>query len=240
MVNTRSALTRLGTRARGRDGDQRWLPLRLSALHSRGRPDKRNSVPLPGLPKFTGSAFAVLVRMTKEALTIEGTYKTFSSIGGSGNPILRHFCPECGSSIAEEPGTRPGIIILNVGTLDDPTVAKAGREIFRDDAKLYMSCTASRRKPPRSAASHNLLKTCPSLARWSGSRGARRRRRKAEPSGGIVQEFRRYPCNARNAAEIHGFCAAVPEDAMGRAARTWQLRRCNLTDGVSRCPSRTT
>jgi len=84
--------------------------------------------------KFTGSAFAALVLATKEAVTIEGALKTFSSIGGSGNPILRHFCPECGSSIAEEPGTRPGMIILNVGTFDDPTVAKAGREIFCDDA----------------------------------------------------------------------------------------------------------
>jgi len=62
--------------------------------------------------KFTGSAFAALVRVAKEALTIEVTLKTFSSIGGSGNPILRHFCPECGSSIAEEPGTLPGIIVL--------------------------------------------------------------------------------------------------------------------------------
>ena len=34
--------------------------------------------------------------------------------------------------------------------------------------------------------------------------------------------------------------ARVLEDSMGRAARTWQLRRCNLTDGVPRCPSRTT
>ena len=49
--------------------------------------------------KFTGSAFAALVRVAKERLTIEGTLKTFRSIGGSGNPILRHFCPECGSSI---------------------------------------------------------------------------------------------------------------------------------------------
>jgi hypothetical protein len=80
--------------------------------------------------KFTGSAFAALVRVPNEALTIEGTLKTFTSLGGSGNPILRHFCPECGSSIAEE----PGVIILNVGTFDDPTVAKAGQEIFRDDA----------------------------------------------------------------------------------------------------------
>ena len=91
-------------------------------------------MPLPGVPKFTDSAFATLVRLTKEAVTIDGALKTFSSIGGSGNPILRHFCPECGSSIAEEPGTLPGIIILNVGTFDDPTVAKPGRAIFRDDA----------------------------------------------------------------------------------------------------------
>jgi hypothetical protein len=90
-------------------------------------------MPLPGLPKFTGSAFASLVRATKEAVTIEGTLKTFTSVGGSGNPIRRHFCPECGSSIAEEPGTRPGMIILNVGTFDDPSIAKPGREIFRDD-----------------------------------------------------------------------------------------------------------
>ena len=45
-------------------------------------------------------------------------------------------------------------------------------------AKVYLSLTASRRKPPRSPASHNLLKPCPSLARWSGSR---RRRNRAEP-----------------------------------------------------------
>ena len=84
--------------------------------------------------KFTGSAFAALVRVPKEAMTIEGALKTFSSIGGSGNPILRHFCAECGSSIAEESAMRPDTIVLNVGTFDDPTVAKPGREIFRDDA----------------------------------------------------------------------------------------------------------
>jgi hypothetical protein len=84
--------------------------------------------------KFTGAAFATLVLVTKDALTLSGALKTFSSIGGSGNPILRHFCPECGSSIAEEPGTRPGVLVLNVGTFDEPAVAKPGREIFRDDA----------------------------------------------------------------------------------------------------------
>jgi len=82
-------------------GESRWRSKEdAGTLHSRGRPDERNSVPLSGCQKFTGSAFAALVLVTKEAVTIEGTLKTFSSIGGSGNPILRHFCPECGSSIA--------------------------------------------------------------------------------------------------------------------------------------------
>ncbi len=52
--------------------------------------------------KFTGSAFATLVAVPKEALTIDGTMQTFSSLGGSGKPILRHFCPQCGASLAEE------------------------------------------------------------------------------------------------------------------------------------------
>jgi hypothetical protein len=88
--------------------------------------------------KFTGSAFAALVLVPKEALTLEGKLKTFSSIGGSGNPILRHFCPECGSSVAEEPGARPGVVVLNVGTFDDPAIAKPGREIFREDALSWV------------------------------------------------------------------------------------------------------
>ena len=48
--------------------------------------------------RFTGSAFGALVYVPKETLTIEGTTKTFTSLGGSGKPMVRHFCPECGST----------------------------------------------------------------------------------------------------------------------------------------------
>ena len=88
--------------------------------------------------KFTGSAFATLVGVAKEQVKFDGVVKTHTGIGGSGKPILRHFCPECGSSLAEEPGTRPGFVILNVGTFDDPSVAKPGREIFRDDGLAWI------------------------------------------------------------------------------------------------------
>ena len=132
MGNTNSAFGRMGIEQGGRDGDQRRLPLRCATWRMPIRRAQRCAIagiaknsPAAPLPRWSG---------WPGRLTIEGTLKTFSSLGGSGNPILRHFCPECGSSIAEEPGTRPGMMILNIGTFDDPTVAKAGREIFRDDA----------------------------------------------------------------------------------------------------------
>ena len=84
--------------------------------------------------KFTGSAFGAMIGVPKGALTFRGTFKTFSSIGGSGQPILRHFCPECGSSIAEETVNLPGMMVINVGTLDDPAQVTPAMEIFCDDA----------------------------------------------------------------------------------------------------------
>src|SRR6516165_11477279 len=133
--NTHSALSRKGRRSRGVEMEIKGGCLcRAVRYTAEVDPTSATVCHCRDCQKFTGSAFAALVRATKEAVTIEGILKTFSSIGGSGNPILRHFCPECGSSIAEEPGTRPGIIILNIGTFDHPAVAKPGREIFRDDA----------------------------------------------------------------------------------------------------------
>ena len=91
--------------------------------------------------RFTGSAFGAMVIVSKEGLTISGTIKTFTSPGGSGKPILRHFCPECGSSIAEETGNAPGRVILNIGTLDDPKSVTPAREIFCDDALPWVQTT---------------------------------------------------------------------------------------------------
>ena len=84
--------------------------------------------------KHTGSAFAIGIRLPKTALQLHGTVKTFSSLGDSGNPILRYFCPECGSSIYDEPTARPGKSNLNAGTLDDPSSVTPTLEIWCDHA----------------------------------------------------------------------------------------------------------
>jgi len=91
--------------------------------------------------KFTGSAFGALAIFPTESVTINGTMKSFTSLGSSGKPVLRHFCPECGSSIAEEASASPGRIVLSIGTLDEPKSIAPAREIFCDDALPWVHLT---------------------------------------------------------------------------------------------------
>ena len=96
--------------------------------------------------KFTGSAFSFLVAVPLTALEIEGSSKTFDKPGDSGHPITRRFCPECGSSIAEEAFTRPGLVLINAGTLDDPTQFTPTLEIYCDRELHWarLNCGAER------------------------------------------------------------------------------------------------
>jgi hypothetical protein len=101
--------------------------------------------------KFTGAAFAALVPVQRAAMTLTGPVKTHTGIGGSGKPVLRNFCAECGSSLFEEPGARPGLAILFAGTLDDPKAASPLREIFRDDALPWIHVAGDIPRFPRAA-----------------------------------------------------------------------------------------
>jgi hypothetical protein len=88
--------------------------------------------------KFTGSAFAVVVGVAKPALSIEGTLGSFSKTGDSGKTIKRTFCPECGSSIADEASAMPDIVMLGTGTLDDASWVQPGTQIYCDRAQPWV------------------------------------------------------------------------------------------------------
>jgi hypothetical protein len=88
--------------------------------------------------KFTGSAFAVVIGVAKPALKIEGKLATYSKTGDTGKSIERRFCPECGSSIADEASAMPDVVMLGSGTLDDPSWVKPGMQIFCDSAQPWV------------------------------------------------------------------------------------------------------
>ena len=88
--------------------------------------------------KFTGSAFSVVVALPKDALSVQGKVSTFSKPGDSGQPLQRCFCPECGSPVVEEAAVMPGIVMIGVGTLDDPSWVKPAMQIYCDSAQPWV------------------------------------------------------------------------------------------------------
>jgi len=80
--------------------------------------------------KGTGSAFSVVLAVPSSGVAVTGTLKEYVGRGDSGNPTTKKFCPECGSPIAVEAGMMPGVTMIEVGTLDDPSVAQPQMHIY--------------------------------------------------------------------------------------------------------------
>jgi hypothetical protein len=70
--------------------------------------------------KASGSSRVPVMGATKASFHVEGTTKTYRSVGGSGKAAVRHFCPECGSLLFGMPEVVPDMVTIYVGSLDDP------------------------------------------------------------------------------------------------------------------------
>src|SRR6185437_15767624 len=94
--------------------------------------------------RFTGSVFAAVIGLPKAAVAITGTLKGFTKAGDSGKAIERRFCPDCGASIMDEAEALPGIVMIQAGTLDDPSWVKPGAEIYCASALPWVRFGAER------------------------------------------------------------------------------------------------
>jgi len=52
-------------------------------------------------------------------------------------PVIRYFCPTCGTAIGNRSPRRPDSIVLKVGTLDDPSIFKPQLAIFTVDMQPF-------------------------------------------------------------------------------------------------------
>ena len=88
--------------------------------------------------KTSGSAFAIVVAVPQPALSVEGALTTYTDKGDSGQAMLRRFCPVCGSTIMDEAALMPGIVMIQAGTLDDPSWVKPAMQIYCDSAQPWV------------------------------------------------------------------------------------------------------
>jgi hypothetical protein len=78
-----------------------------------------------------------------EAITIEGELADFQCIADSGSKMHRRFCCVCGTQLFSAAESRPHLIFVRAGTLDNPEVAQPAATIWTAQAPIW-ACIDSR------------------------------------------------------------------------------------------------
>lgn len=84
----------------------------------------------------TGNA-AVSICFPSAGMTVTGETRDFVSVADSGNTMHRRFCPICGTHLFSEAESRPHLIFVRAGTLDDREVARPAATIWTASAPSW-------------------------------------------------------------------------------------------------------
>jgi hypothetical protein len=79
----------------------------------------------------------VNVSFPSNAVSVEGQLTDYSSTADSGTRMHRKFCAQCGTPVFSEAESRPHLIVVRAGTLDDPEVAKPAAAIWVSSAPAW-------------------------------------------------------------------------------------------------------
>ena len=69
--------------------------------------------------------------------SITGELRDFVSIADSGNRMHRRFCPTSGTHLFSESESRPHLVFVRVGTLDDREIARPAATIWTASAPSW-------------------------------------------------------------------------------------------------------
>jgi hypothetical protein len=86
---------------------------------------------------------AVSACFSTSGMTISGETRDYQSVADSGNRMHRRFCPTCGVHLFSEAESRPHLIFVRVGTLDDPDTVKPAATIWTAKAPRWACIDAS-------------------------------------------------------------------------------------------------
>ncbi len=81
-----------------------------------------------------GGTATANIAFPSDKVSWTGEIRYHESIADSGTPTRRGFCPTCGTPVTSEALTRPHLIFLRIGTLDDPDLLGPQLTIWTDQA----------------------------------------------------------------------------------------------------------
>ena len=85
---------------------------------------------------------AVNAMFPTQGMTVQGEMADFASVADSGTPMHRRFCPTCGTPLFSQAETRPQIVAVRVGALDDPKSVRPEVTIWTASAPEW-ACIAA-------------------------------------------------------------------------------------------------
>ena len=86
----------------------------------------------------TGSAYFPCVLVNESEFTLEsGEPRWFERLSDKGNPMLRAFCPGCGSPLFLLNGANTAVRAIYAGSLGDPSWFRPSREIYVASAQPW-------------------------------------------------------------------------------------------------------
>jgi len=98
----------------------------------------------------TGSAFAPILAVLRATFTLtQGSPTYFELTADSGQTTKRAFCPDCGSRLFGQPGSRPDIVTIRAGSLDDPSAFRPNQDIFTASAQPWDYMNPNLPKAPK-------------------------------------------------------------------------------------------
>jgi hypothetical protein len=99
--------------------------------------------------KQSGTAFSIVVGLPRDQLKVNGNLAIFTTRGGSGEAVNRHFWGTCGSPICSQVDAMPDILFIKAGTLEDTSWLQPQLEFWCDSAQSWLDLGGQWDKLPR-------------------------------------------------------------------------------------------
>jgi hypothetical protein len=84
--------------------------------------------------KATGTGHATVIGVLESQLSLTGRTAVYASVGGSGAPVRRHFCPVCAGRLYTAADSAGPMRMVQAGSLDEPNAITPTVAIFVKDA----------------------------------------------------------------------------------------------------------
>ena len=85
----------------------------------------------------------VNVLVASASIEVSGAVGEYKRTADSGNEVTRRFCPQCGSQLFADSTGRPGLTVVRVGTLDDPSSVRPTANIWSASAPAWACLDAA-------------------------------------------------------------------------------------------------